>query len=154
MRTRTFRKLGQPTRRLPGRPHHRLGPIATDARPAPNDGGYITAETALALPSLVLVFCSLLLVVLAAGVQLRCGDAAWEAARLAARGEPIDLVEDQVKPWTPTGSDVSVKQDQDGIQAIVSVRLGLPGARLPAIRVSSTAFVACESGLPCAAGDP
>lgn len=130
----------------------RILPIRTST----NDNGYVTAETALALPSLVAVFVALLLVVLAAGDRLRCDDAAWEAARLAARGEPIDLAEAQVKSWAPADADISITPDRNGmgIHATVSARLGLPGSHLPAIRVSGTALVACETGMPCASGDP
>ena len=123
------------------------------ARPSlTGDCGYVTAETALSLPSLLAVAFSLLLIVLAAGDQIRCSDAAWEAARLAARGEPIELAEAQVKRWMPSGSAISFTPEQGAIQATVSVRLGLGGALLPAVRISSTAQVTCEIGLPCAAG--
>jgi Flp pilus assembly protein TadG len=117
-----------------------------------DDSGYVTAETALSLPSLLAVAFALLLIVLAAGDQVRCADAAWEAARLAARGEPVELAEAQVKRWMPTGSVVSLTPGQGAVEATVSVRLGLGGSLLPAVRISSTAQVSCETGLPCAAG--
>lgn len=145
------------------RPRHRLCRInAPGDRSCPthndsgssSENGYVTAETALALPSLLIVFCSLLLIVVAAGDRIRCADAAWEAARLTARGEPAEQVEEQVRGWAPAGADISLVPERDAIRATVSVRLGLPGARLPAIRVSSTALVACEAGLSCTPGDP
>jgi len=117
-----------------------------------DDSGYVTAETALSLPSLLAVAFAFLLIVLAAGDQVRCADAAWEAARLAARGEPFELAEAQVKRWMPNGSVISVTPDQGAIEATVSVRLGLGGSLLPVVRISSSAQVSCETGLPCAAG--
>lgn len=116
--------------------------------------GYVTAETALALPSLLVVFAALLLIVSAAGNQLRCADAAWEAARLAARGTPPEAAEAQVKRWAPSGATVSVEPDQGAIRATVSVRVGLGGSRLPALAVDGTALVSCETGQPCSAGGP
>jgi Flp pilus assembly protein TadG len=116
--------------------------------------GYVTAETALALPSLLAVFASLLLIVFAAGAQLRCADAAWEAARLAARGTPTDVTEAQVKRWAPTGATVAVEPDQGTIRATVSVRIGLVGSLLPTLRLSGSAHVACETGETCTEGGP
>ena len=118
------------------------------------DCGYATAETALALPSLLAVFFTLLLIVLAAGDQLRCADAAWETARQVARGEPTDLAETEAERLMPAGSVVSVTPDQGSIRATVSVLLGFGTLRLPAVRISGTAQVACETGLPCAIGGP
>jgi hypothetical protein len=118
------------------------------------DCGYATAETALALPSLLAVFFALLLIVLAAGDQLRCADAAWETARQVARGEPADLAEAQAKRWVPAGSVISVIPDQGSIRATVSVLLGFGTLRLPAVRISGTAQVACETGQSCAIGGP
>ena len=116
--------------------------------------GYVTAETALALPSLLMVFAALLLMVYGAGSQLRCADAAWEAARLAARGVPPELAEAQVKRWAPIGAAVSVAPDQGAIRATVSVHIGFGGARLPVLGLSGTASVSCETGQICSAGDP
>jgi Flp pilus assembly protein TadG len=129
-------------------------PIGLRSQTAPCEGGYVTAETALALPSLLMVFAVLLLMVHAAGSQLRCADAAWEAARLAARGVPPELAEAQVKRWAPAGAAVSVAPDQDAIRATVSVRIGLGGSRLPTLGLSGTASVSCETGQTCSAGDP
>ena len=118
------------------------------------DHGYATAETALALPSLLAVFLTLLLIVLAAGDQLRCADAAWETARQVARGEPTDLAEAEAKPWVPAGAVISVTPVQGSIRATISVLLGFGTLRLPAVHISGTAQVACETGLPCAIGGP
>ena len=122
-------------------------------RAATGDSGYVTAETALALPSLMAVFFVLLLIVLAAGDQIRCADAAWEAARLAARGEPADLAATDAKRWAPPGAEVSVAPEDGSAHATVSVRVGLGGLRLPALRISSTAQVTCEAGVTCSPGD-
>ncbi|WP_194291596.1 TadE family type IV pilus minor pilin, partial [Cumulibacter manganitolerans] len=56
------------------------------------DRGMVTAETALALPALVIVLGGLLTVIVAVSAQLRCVAAAREGARAAARGEPAAVV--------------------------------------------------------------
>lgn len=133
--------------------HPRAVSITGEARPSrTRESGYVTAETALSLPSLLAVTFSLLLIVLAAGDQIRCSDAAWEAARLVARGEPIELAEAQVKRWMPSDTAITLAPDQGAIRATVSVRIGVGGALLPAVRISSSAQVTCEIGLPCATG--
>ncbi|HSA51707.1 MAG TPA: TadE family type IV pilus minor pilin, partial [Yinghuangia sp.] len=51
------------------------------------DGGYVTAEAAVAFPALVLLVLGLATGVAAMAAQIRCVDAAQAGARAAARGE-------------------------------------------------------------------
>ena len=121
---------------------------------APRDDGFVTAETALALPTLAAVFFALLFTVLAAGEQLRCADAAWEAARLVARGESPDTARDQVLRWAPAGATMTVQPGSGVVHVVVSARVGLSGSRLPALDLSGTAQIVCEPGTACSGGDP
>ena len=57
-------------------------------RPEGSEAGYVTAETALLLPVLLGFGYALTMLVLLAGDQIRCADAAWETARALARGSP------------------------------------------------------------------
>ena len=120
----------------------------------PDEAGYVTAETALALPSLLAVFFALLLIVVAAGDQLRCDDAAWEAARLLARGESADTVSEEALRWAPAGARMTVLPGRGVIRVTVSAQIGLSQSRLPALEISGVAQVACEPGMACSGGDP
>jgi Flp pilus assembly protein TadG len=119
-----------------------------------SDAGYVTAETALALPSLMAVFFALLLIVLAVADQLRCADAAWEAARLIARGESAAVADQQASRWAPAGARITVLPGPGVIRVEVSVQIGLSGSRLPSLHVSGDAQIACEPGSECSGGDP
>ena len=76
--------------------------------PAPgrtDDRGAVTVEAALALCSLVIVLALALAAVYAVAAQLRCVDAAREAARLTARGEQA-RAEQLAKKIAPRGAAV------------------------------------------------
>lgn len=116
--------------------------------------GYVTAETAMVLPTLVGLGLALVLIVSAAATQLRCADAAWEAARGIARGESADFVTQAVHQFGPAGATVSVDTSDGSVLVRVSARLALSGALLPAIQVEGHARVTCEPGTPCATATP
>jgi Flp pilus assembly protein TadG len=59
-----------------------------------DERGMVTAETAVVLPVLLLVLAGAVAAVTVVGAQMRCVDAAREAARAAARGEPVDAGDD------------------------------------------------------------
>jgi hypothetical protein len=106
----------------------------------------VTAETALALPTLFLVV-GLLLVGLGQGLDhVRATDAARSAARLLARGEGGPGVESAARAEAPRGAVVEVRWS--GEQVTVTVRAPgralLPGWHLPEVVASAT--VVAESG--------
>jgi Flp pilus assembly protein TadG len=117
---------------------------------AASERGFVTAETAMVLPTLMGLGLALVLVVTAAATQLRCTDAAWEAARGLARGEPADFATRVVDRLGPAGASVSVETVDGSVLVRVSARLALAGALLPAIHVEGQARVTCEPGVPCA----
>lgn len=117
---------------------------------AVEERGFVTAETAMVLPTLMGLGLALVLVVTAAATQLRCSDAAWEAARGLARGEPPDFAARVVDQLGPAGAKVSVETIDGSVLVRVSARLALNGALLPAIHVEGHARVTCEPGALCA----
>ena len=82
------------------------------------DRGAVTAEAALALPTLAVVAAALVALGHVGVAQLRCVDAARAAARLAARGESLSLVRARAEAAAPAGASVVVR---DGRQVVVRV---------------------------------
>ena len=119
-------------------------------RGASTERGFVTAETAMVMPTLMGLGLALVLVVTAAATQLRCADAAWEAARGLARGEPADFATRVVDQLGPAGASVSVETVDGSVLVRVSAQLAISGALLPAIHVEGHARVTCEPGTPCA----
>lgn len=118
---------------------HRRG-RARDA----GDGGFVTAETAVALPALVLLAAMLIWGVVAAAGQIRCVDAARIGARAAARGDSdaTALAQDAAPP----GAVVQVSQDGDTVRVTVEAPCLGPG-RLGAalsVRLSASAVAGRE----------
>ena len=118
-----------------------------------DDRGMVTAEAALVLPILVLFA---LVGVAAVGVgqaRVRCADAAREAARATARGDPGAAGR---LAAVAAGRPVVVTSTAAGSDTVVTVRLELrPVSWLGPITISETATVATEpaAGEP-AAGEP
>lgn len=117
-----------------------------------SERGYVTAETAMVLPTLVGLGLAFALIVAAAATQLRCADAAWEAARGLARGEPAAFATRAVDRLGPSGASVFIDTADGSVLVRVSARLALGGALLPAIHVEAHAQIACEPGTQCASG--
>lgn len=108
------------------------------------DRGSVTAETAVALPALVLVLTAAVWAVTIVGAQLRCVDAARAGARAAARGEVAEGVREAVLRLAPEGATVTIRvgADTTRVEVVATVRppfrTPLPPARLRAAAVSST----------------
>ncbi len=119
-------QLGDPLSWV-GRPRHR--------QPA-GDAGSATAELAVSLPALVLLLMVGLTALAAVRTQIECIDAAREAARAAARGEPVVSRVD--------GATITVGTDGDVARATVRVHSSPLGGRLPGFDISATAVAAVE----------
>jgi len=106
----------------------------------------VTAELAVALPTLVLVALLALAGVQLAMTQLECRDAAGVAARLAARGERADVVALAATSTAPDGSHLSITHDGELIEAVVRAQVRVPGVGwlLPAFDVSESAAAVAE----------
>ena len=121
-------------------------------RPRPagraGDEGFVTAETAVALPVLVLLTGVLVWGVLVGAAQLRCVDAAREGARAAARGDPQGRVLDAARNAGPRDATVSVSEGGDTVSVRVSATTRAPGGLggLLAIDVAATASAVREPG--------
>jgi Flp pilus assembly protein TadG len=110
-----------------------------------SDRGTVTAELAVALPSLVL----LLGVVLAVGqlmlAQIGCIDGARAAARLAARGEPSGRVAAAVAAAAPPGATFVLGRGGGEVRVRVTASVRLPLPAVPAVAVVATAVAADET---------
>jgi hypothetical protein len=95
-------------------------------------------EAAIALCALAAVFGLMLAGVVAVTSQLRCVDAAREAARLIARGDS-DLAREAVNRIGPRGASLRTAINGDQIEVEVSVDSALPG-----LTVGSKAFAVAE----------
>lgn len=107
----------------------------------PKDEGSVTVEAALGLTGL-----TVLLVLLLAGLavvtsQLRCTDAAREAARLLARGQPQEAAA-AVHQIGPPGANLAFEQIGEEITAKVTAHS--PSGLLPHIPLAATAYAVAE----------
>lgn len=122
---------------------------AARARPAgPGERGMATAELAVITPLAVVVAVLLLWTASLGVTQVRLTDAAREAARMVARGEPVADAEQVARDQAPEGSTVAVTERDGVVEVVVSVRATLPGTWFddPVGRdLSSTAVAALES---------
>ncbi|MEO6503406.1 MAG: TadE family type IV pilus minor pilin [Jatrophihabitantaceae bacterium] len=110
-----------------------------------SDAGMVTAETAMSLPVLALLT---MVGVAAVGVghaRVRCADAAGEAARAVARGDPAAAAE---RARAAAGAPVVLGIGSSASDTRVSVRLALrPVSWLPQVSITETAVVATEPGV-------
>lgn len=114
------------------------------------DRGAVTVEAALALVALIAVLAFGLAGVAAAADQVRCTDAAREAARVAARGEP-ERIADVVARIAPPGARWGLRSDAEGIT--VAVRADPAGGLLPWLTIRAEAFAVPEPGVGRASDD-
>jgi hypothetical protein len=96
-------------------------------------------EAALAIAALVFVLVLCVGGVTAVSAQVRCIDAAREAARLAARGDQRGSAQ-AAHVIGPAGAALQVRVDGDFVVAIVTLRPAL----LPGLTVSAQAVSAVE----------
>ena len=116
-----------------------------------HDGGMATAELAVVLPTLVFVIAAGLAMVSVVLAQVRCVDAAREAARAAARGESSEVVRSAAVRAAPAGAHVDVASAGEEVEVTVSAPAGRAGRVLPAFHVSASAVALREpesTGVP------
>jgi Flp pilus assembly protein TadG len=120
--------------------------MSRKARARSASRGSVTAETAVALPALMVVLAAALWAIQAVGVQLECVDAARAAARAAARGEPLDQVRDLARSATRPNAQVEVSRTPQSTKVKISVEVRpVWGASLPAVQVTASATTETES---------
>ena len=110
------------------------------ARPA-GAGGSVTAELAAVLPVVVMLLLAGLAVLAATTAQLRCVDAAREAARAAARGDPAAA--EIGRRVAPSGAEVRLRRDEEYVRVTVTAPLPALGRAWPG-RIVATAVAEPE----------
>lgn len=131
-----LRAAGGVGQELPDSPHRSL---VRDQR------GMVSAEFAVVLMAVSLV---IIMVVFAATVgvsYVQTQDAARQAARLVARGEPHSVAKQQARRAIPDAK-ISISESGEAVSVSVVSAVSLPIAklRLPALTVSSTAHTPRE----------
>lgn len=114
---------------------------APPGRKSPNDSGMVTVETALAMTALIAVLAMALSTIAAAIDQLKCTDAAREAARLTARGEP-DRAKSTARRIAPEHATVEITTTGDQIH--VSISAHPIGGLIPGLRLHADAYAITE----------
>ncbi|MEU8787832.1 TadE family type IV pilus minor pilin [Streptomyces sp. NPDC048643] len=109
---------------------------------AGGDGGFVTAEAAVVLPSLVLVGIALVWALLAASAQIQCVDAARAGARAAARQDSPEAVVATARRAAPAGAKVTVSREADLVRVTVDART--PGPTELSLGVGDEAVALAE----------
>ena len=104
------------------------------------DAGYVTAETAVVVPSLVLLLGMLLWGMTAAVGMVQCVDGARTGARAAARGEKAEAVRQVVHSVAPPGAEVAIRREGDLVRVMVEARTSGPGALTLPLEAEAVAF--------------
>ena len=112
-------------------------------QPRWKDGGYATAEAAVALPALLVVLALAVGILVSVGAELRCVDAARAAARVAARGDDDAAARRSAAEVAPRGGNVQVEHRGTQVQVRVSDDLR-PFPLFPPIHVSARAVADIE----------
>lgn len=105
----------------------------------------VTAELAVIAPFAVLFAFALVWLVSLGLTQVRLVDASREAARLVARGEPVERAEQVARRQAPEGAEVRVSRSDGLVTVEVSVRSRSVLARVGDVPLSATAVAASES---------
>lgn len=108
-----------------------------------DDRGAVTVESAFALSAFIVVLGFALGAVAAVNDQLRCTDAAREAARLVARGED-DTARAAAAEIAPDGADIAIAVAGDTIS--VDVRAAPLSGLLPGVHLHGEAYAIREPG--------
>ncbi|MFE2643245.1 TadE family type IV pilus minor pilin [Streptomyces nigra] len=86
------------------------------------DRGFVTAESAVVLPVLVMFAMALVWGLLVVAAQIQCVDAARTGARAAARQEPEDAVVEVAGDVAPHGAKVTVAREGAVVRVVVVAR--------------------------------
>ncbi|MFE5814116.1 TadE family type IV pilus minor pilin [Streptomyces sp. NPDC056479] len=87
-----------------------------------SDRGFVTAESAVVLPVLVMFAMALVWGLLVMAAQIQCVDAARTGARAAARQDPMEAVIEVARETAPRGASVTVDREGDEIHVVVVAR--------------------------------
>lgn len=109
-----------------------------------SDRGTVTAETAVALPSLLLVLGIALGAVEAAATRVACIDAARIGARALARGEDPAAARSAAERAAPPHSHVSLHEDALDAEVTVRAPVRVGPLDLPSLTVAGHAVTPME----------
>lgn len=112
-----------------------------------DERGAATAETAMALPVLVLLGLALAWVVGLGVAQARVVDAARETARALARGEADARALALGRQVAPDGADIRISTDEGSVRVVVTAEVRGPGdvlGFLPGFEARAEAVAAME----------
>lgn len=117
-------------------------------RPRP-DHGAVTAETAIAIPSLLVLLMILVWILVVVTAQLRVVDAARAGARAAARGESAAQAAAVAEQIAPAGAAALISRSGDEVRVEVRVQVRPPGGIpvLPSVMVDAVAYAAAEDAV-------
>ncbi|HEY2041039.1 MAG TPA: TadE family type IV pilus minor pilin [Jatrophihabitans sp.] len=105
----------------------------------------VTAELAVALPTLVILTFAGVLAIGVGQARVRCADGAREAARAVARGDP-GAATSLANLAAGRSVAVSSSESTDADTSVTVTMVVHPVSWLPAVTVSETAVVATEPG--------
>jgi hypothetical protein len=83
------------------------------------DQGFVTAESAMVLPVLVMFAMALVWGLLVVAARIQCVDAARTGARAAAREDPTGAVVRVVRDTAPRDAQVTVAREGDRVRVVV-----------------------------------
>ncbi len=115
---------------------------ASEADPANGEAGAVTVEAAIALAALVVAVSLCIGGLLAAPTQIRCVDAAREAARLSARGAESEAIP-AARRIAPPRAVINIRTDGDYVIATVT-----SGTPLLPLHLHAEAVAVREPGEP------
>ncbi len=107
-----------------------------------SDSGMVTAELAAALPVLMIIVAVALSYVSVAERRVRAADAAREAARAAARGDPA--TGSRLAAAEAPGASVTIRRAGDQVIARVEITVHPLGGWLPGVTLAEHAVAASE----------
>ncbi|NEB00646.1 TadE family type IV pilus minor pilin [Streptomyces sp. SID13726] len=105
------------------------------------DEGFVTAESAMVLPVLVLFAMALVWGLLVVAAQIQCVDAARTGARAAARQDPADAVVRVARDTAPRDAEVTVAREGDRVRVVVVAKPPALGALPFEVREEAVALV-------------
>jgi TadE-like protein len=113
------------------------------------DEGMVTAELAVALPTVVVTLLAAITALLAVATQMRCTDAAATAARLVARGESVTVARSAAGQVVGSPVQMRVTTGSGSVTVVVHAPAGAPflGGLLRLPTVSSRFTAPLEPGV-------
>lgn len=110
------------------------------------DRGFVTAESAVVLPVLVVFATALVWGLLVMAAQIQCVDAARTGARAAARQDPAAAVLEVTRATAPRGAAVTISREGDQVRVVVVAKP--PALRGLPFEIREEAVAAAEEARP------